>query len=257
MATKAFEHALDRLIELTERIALGEWTEVDQVLAMAGNTATPPRIAALAEAFGMLVVQVEARQYHLSCIIADLERTQSELERANFDPLTGLPNRVIFHDRLRKAVAGANAKGQLMAVLFVDLDRFKGVNDNLGHDAGDELLRVVAARILGCVRGDDILARLGGDEFTIIMPVVRGEQDATEIAKRIISSLSKPFHLAAGEAEIGASIGIAILPTHACTPDRLLKSADIAMYRAKESGRSNYQIYHSDVELNSEAVENP
>ncbi|MEI8397429.1 MAG: GGDEF domain-containing protein [Rhodospirillaceae bacterium] len=251
MASRQLENSLKKLITLANEVTAGHWSEVEQVLAMAGDRGLPPQVSELAEALSMLVVQVEARQYHLSCIIADLERTQSELERANYDNLTGLPNRAIFHDRLRKAVAGANATAQVMAVLFVDLDHFKVVNDTLGHRAGDELLQVVAARIQRCVRSEDIVARLGGDEFTVIMPAVRSEQDATDIAQRIIVSLAKPVHLNAGEAEIGASIGIAILPTHADTPERLLQSADIAMYRAKATGRSNYQVYHPDIELST------
>lgn len=234
---------LDRLIVLTRSVASGDRRQVEDLMAMAGDGRLPPKMAELAEAVGMLVVQVEAREFHLSCTIAELERTQAELENANYDPLTGLPNRAIFQDRLRKAVNGAGSASQAMALMFVDLDRFKHVNDSLGHDAGDQLLRVVAARIKSCVRTDDIVARLGGDEFTVILGSIHGQEEAAEVAARIIGSVGEPVHLAAGTAHVGASVGIALLPLHADTAEDLLQHADRAMYQAKEAGRNKYCIY--------------
>lgn len=235
---------MDRLIALAESVAAGNHADVDELLIMAGkHREHPTKVSALAEAFGMLVVQVEAREFELSCTICDLERTLNELEHANYDVLTGLPNRALFTDRLRKAVVAAKSGLYQMAVMFIDLDHFKWVNDNLGHDAGDELLRIVANRIAACVRSEDIVARIGGDEFTIILPVVSDDGDAAIIAQRIIDTLAKPIPLQAGEAQVGASIGIALLSTQMDTPEELVKTADMAMYLAKENGRNNFKIY--------------
>lgn len=236
--------ALDRLIKLAESVAAGNLKDVDELMTIAGNGSTHSKIAALAEAFGMLVVQVEAREFQLSCTISDLQRTLAELEYANYDSLTGLPNRAIFLDRLRKAVSAAKAGPYQMAVMFIDLDHFKWVNDNLGHDAGDQLLQIVSKRLVAAVRSDDVVARLGGDEFTVIMPRVTDSSDATEIAQRIIATLSRPMALDGGEAWVGASIGIAVLTAQIeATPEVLLKNADTAMYLAKENGRNNFQVY--------------
>jgi diguanylate cyclase (GGDEF)-like protein len=238
------DDTLDRLIALAESVAAGNHADVDKLMVMADAQSGKSKVTALAEAFGMLVVQVEAREFQLSCTIGDLERTLAELEHANFDALTGLPNRAIFQDRLRKTVTAAKTYNHQMAVMFIDLDHFKWVNDNLGHDAGDELLRIVASRIAGCVRADDIVARIGGDEFTVILPIVSDGGDATDIAERIIAALARPIVLQAGEARVGASIGIAMLASHAAdTPEALLKKADTAMYLAKENGRNTFKIY--------------
>lgn len=240
------DDTLDRLIALAESVAAGNHADVDKLMGMANSQSGKSKITALAEAFGMLVVQVEAREFQLSCTIGDLERTLAELEYANFDTLTGLPNRAIFQDRLRKTVNAAKNYNNQMAVMFIDLDHFKWVNDNLGHDAGDELLRIVASRIASCVRAEDIVARIGGDEFTVILPIVSDGSDAADIAERIISTLAKPIALQSGEARIGASIGIAMLANHAIdTPEALLKKADTAMYLAKEDGRNTFKIYKS------------
>lgn len=242
MADAEFDGVLDTLITVTERIARGDYADVDALLGMTGAAHLPPKIAALAEAFGMMLVQVEAREFRLGMTIDELERTQLELEQANYDALTGLPNRVIFHDRLRKAVHSAVADGHSMVVMFIDLDRFKWVNDNLGHAAGDELLRQVARRLRSCVREEDLIARMGGDEFTTILPKVNALQDACEIAGRMVKTLKEPFDLDGQEANIGCSVGIAMCPMHGETPEKLLNAADAAMYKAKEAGRNNYQI---------------
>lgn len=241
MAEGEFDRVLDTLIAVTEKIARGDYDDVDALLGMTGADDLPPKISALAESFGMMLIQVEAREYRLGMTIDALERSQVELERANYDALTGLPNRVIFHDRLRKAVAAAQAGGHGMAAMFIDLDRFKWVNDTLGHSAGDELLRQVAKRLKECVRDNDIVARVGGDEFTVILPKVAGLDDACEIASRMVKTLRQPFDLDGQEARIGCSIGIALCPQHGESPEKLLNAADAAMYKAKEAGRNNYQ----------------
>lgn len=241
MADAEFDQVLDTLIAVTDKIARGDYGDVDALLAMTGAEDLPPKISALAESFAMMLVQVEAREYRLGTTIDALQRTQVELEQANYDALTGLPNRVIFHDRLRRAVAAAPAGGHGMAVMFIDLDRFKWVNDNLGHGAGDELLRQVARRLTDCVSDDVVVARMGGDEFTTILTKVADLAEACDIAGRMVETLRQPFDLSGQEARIGCSIGIALYPQHGETPESLLNSADAAMYRAKEAGRNNYQ----------------
>jgi len=173
-------------------------------------------------------------------ILRDItERKQAE-ERikalAHYDSLTGLPNRALFYDRLRQAIGLAKRDRHELALLYLDLDKFKAVNDTLGHPAGDELLTRTAERVRRLVRESDTVARIGGDEFTVILPKIASRQDAADVAKKIIGALSAPFHLGEQkqEARIGTSIGIAIYPADAQDMDELVKAADTAMYNAKQ-----------------------
>ncbi|HEU0187345.1 MAG TPA: PAS domain S-box protein [Gallionellaceae bacterium] len=164
---------------------------------------------------------------------------------AHFDSLTSLPNRTLFYDRLHQVLAQAKRDGMNCALMFLDLDRFKAVNDTLGHHIGDLLLQEVAHRTKACVRESDTVARLAGDEFTVLLPHVHTPQDAAVIAEKIIASLSQPFQLEGHEAHIGCSIGIAFYPTDAGTDDDLIKCADGAMYVAKEQGRGTFRFYQA------------
>jgi diguanylate cyclase (GGDEF)-like protein len=155
---------------------------------------------------------------------------QEELTRQAFlDPLTGLPNRARLAERLDSALGRRDAE---VGLLFVDLDDFKQVNDTLGHDAGDELLRQVGGRFGGCLREGDTLARMGGDEFIVLVPDVTRDK-ATQVAQRLEISLTEPFTLAKGKVTVKASIGVATGAAGRSTPDTLLREADAAMYRAK------------------------
>jgi len=166
-----------------------------------------------------------------------LRRRAEELaHRALHDPLTGLPNRTLFHDRLEMALAREQRRSEGIAVLFCDLDGFKDVNDRLGHDAGDELLVQVADRMRRALRPADTVARLGGDEFTVLSEDLVSELDAAEIAGRIQDVLCEPFVLAAGGVSITPSIGVAFTRTATETPQQLIRAADSAMYRAKRAG---------------------
>ena len=156
------------------------------------------------------------------------------------DALTGLPNRLLFNDRLDTIIREATRNGECFAVLFVDLDRFKAINDTLGHAAGDELLRQVAQRLSECLRKTDTLARLGGDEFVAIMPCVTEPPTMSVVARRILARLAEPFDLPGGSGRIAASIGIAFYPEDATDTGRLMRAADTAMYRAKEAGRNTF-----------------
>jgi len=171
---------------------------------------------------------------------------------AHHDALTGLPNRVLFHERLAEAVARSRRR-ELSAVLFLDLDRFKSVNDTLGHPAGDDLLKQVTERLLGQVRETDTVARLGGDEFAIVQTAIRSAEDATVLAGRVIEAISAPYRLGDQQASIGTSIGIAIIPDDAQDADQLLKNADIALYRAKEEGRGRYRYFEPEMNARAQA----
>jgi len=175
------------------------------------------------------------------------ERTQANLYRlAHHDALTGLPNRLLFVDRLSQAMAQANRNERLVAVMLLDLDRFKAINDTLGHTMGDLLLRNVAERLVSCVREDDTVARLGGDEFTIMLPEIQYIQDAATVAQKILDAFTQPFFLDGHELFIGTSIGIALYPFNEDL-NLLLRDADIAMYEVKQQGGNNYQFYTTEM----------
>ncbi len=232
---------LDRLLQITDRIAMqGDFKNVDALLELARTDQTDPRLAKLAESFARIVVQLEAREFRLECMIEDLLQVKTELEKANYDALTGLPNRVIFKDRLRQAMLQAEEAERLVGVFFLDLNRFKWVNDNLGHDAGDELLQQVAERLRACVREQDTLARLGGDEFTCVQVSIEHHAHAEQMAQRFIDVLTTPFELASGPVQIGTSVGIALFPRDAQDADELIRQADQAMYRAKSARTAGF-----------------
>lgn len=185
------------------------------------------------------------RKWHTICIVRDITERKKLEERirhlANYDHLTGLPNRMLFHDRLSQAINLAQRNRHELALLYLDLDRFKSVNDTRGHDAGDEVLKIAADRIQAQVRESDTVARVGGDEFGIILPKIASSQDAATVARKIIDALCASFPLSdplRGKIEIGASIGIAIFPGDGEDRDALFKAADSAMYKAKQAGNS-------------------
>jgi diguanylate cyclase (GGDEF)-like protein/PAS domain S-box-containing protein len=176
--------------------------------------------------------------------ITDRKRAEERVKHLAFhDSLTGLPNRLLFNDRLRVAMMHAKRYREKLAVLFLDIDRFKVINDSLGHSIGDELLRRVAERVGGCIRQEDTIARLGGDEFTVLLPGIAREQDAAAIAGKILDSVRLPFFIEHRELFVTTSIGVTIYPDDGADPEALVRNADTAMYRAKEQGRDNYQLY--------------
>jgi len=180
-------------------------------------------------------------------------RDEQLIFQIRHDDLTGLPNRLLFKERLSQEIASARRDGGALALLYVDLDRFKGVNDSLGHTAGDDLLGQTARRMRGCIRESDTLARLGGDEFAIVLPNISGPGGVSTVAEQIIEVLSDPFVVGQTESYISASIGIAIFPTDGGDSEDLLKKADTAMYRAKEGGRGQFVFFEE--RMNAEAVE--
>ncbi|PPS42688.1 CHASE2 domain-containing protein [Chroococcidiopsis sp. TS-821] len=187
----------------------------------------------------------------------DLKRTAAELLRSNtelqhsqdrlrylayHDSLTGLPNRKLFYDHLSQLLAWAANNKLLLALLFIDLDGFKQVNDTLGHDSGDRLLVIVAQRLTLCLRGSDIVCRLGGDEFTVILPGIAKPEDAAIVADKILTMLSQEFHLNGQTISITASIGISIYPNNGTAQEMIVKQADLAMYQAKRFGKNCYKF---------------
>jgi diguanylate cyclase (GGDEF)-like protein/PAS domain S-box-containing protein len=163
--------------------------------------------------------------------------------QAYHDSLTRLPNRLQFQNLLAQSIKSAEQEGREAAVLFVDLDRFKQINDTLGHETGDTLLQIVARRLSGCLRNGDMVARLGGDEFTLLLTRVAGPQEAITVASRIMQALRQPVSLGGLELSISASIGISLFPSHGRDAQTLLRHSDIAMYQAKEQGCGGYQLF--------------
>ena len=180
------------------------------------------------------------------------DRARAE-HRSQHDPLTGLPNRVLLADRVARAVAHAHRSGTHVAVLFIDLDRFKWVNDTFGHGLGDELLCVVGQRLVELLRDEDTVARLSGDEFAVLLPYMSGPDGVITVAERIKDLFHAPLEVGSERLTVTASIGVAMYPYDTEDPDQLVSCADAAMYRAKEGGRNAYQIY--SVELASRAQE--
>ncbi|MFN7086735.1 MAG: putative bifunctional diguanylate cyclase/phosphodiesterase [Burkholderiales bacterium] len=195
-------------------------------------------------------------EYYIAIFSDITERKRHEAiitYQAYHDALTGLPNRILFRDRLDQALAVARRHDKRnLAVMFLDLDRFKFINDSLGHDAGDQLLKEVARRLRASVRETDTVARLGGDEFTVLLPEISGPQSAETVAAKILAATRQPYHLADKELFVTSSIGISVYPADGEDAETLMKNADTAMYHVKEQGRAGYCFYTA--ELSARAV---
>ncbi len=180
--------------------------------------------------------------------ISAIKHSQAELEHlAHFDPLTDLPNRVLFHDRLAHALERAERYEHRVALMLLDLDGFKTVNDSLGHPIGDRLLQMVAERLKICVRVEDTVSRLGGDEFAIALANLEHGEDIAEVAQKILTAAQQPFDIDGHSALVTTSIGIAIYPDDGNEPNVLIRNADAAMYQAKEAGRNTYRYYQQEM----------
>ncbi|MDP2693470.1 MAG: diguanylate cyclase [Gallionella sp.] len=180
----------------------------------------------------------------ISTDITERKDIEEHMRRmAQYDGLTHLPNRALFGDRLQQALAAAKRDRNHLALMFLDLDKFKPINDTYGHAVGDLLLKEAAQRIQDCLRASDTAARIGGDEFVVLLPVIEAEQDASTVGEKIRHALAQPFELAGYTLHISSSIGVAVYPEHGADEKLLVKSADIAMYHAKKNGRDNVKMY--------------
>ncbi len=193
----------------------------------------------------------------ISVTVGEMDRTAfalSESERRNrllahFDSVTGLPNRNLFRDRLDLAIAAAGRVGSRFALLYIDLDRFKNVNDTLGHPAGDQLLRQTGERLRAILRRGDVVARIGGDEFTIILTQTRRpDLAAAKVAEKVIETTTLPYRLGSSQVYLSASVGITIFPQDASDADTLLRNADMAMYKAKAAGKNRFEFYGAELD---------
>ncbi|MFT4118369.1 EAL domain-containing protein [Bradyrhizobium sp.] len=185
--------------------------------------------------------------------IDDVTALVRNAELARRDVLTGLPNRAVFHEQLTDRVMRAERMGERLAVLYVDLDRFKAINDTLGHATGDMLLQKVADRFRSALREGELVARLGGDEFAIIQPGMAQPEAAKALARRLVDLISRAYAIAGHMLHVGTSIGIALYPNDGREPDELLKNADLALYRAKADGRGSYRLYEPGMDERMQA----
>ena len=238
-------------------------TEFARTVSSSGEYSTrsnidrPDEIGELATAMNDMLSEVEARDARLEEQVAarttELIRLNEQLKyQAYHDALTRLPNRALFDDRLTLSMAQADRDKKKMAVLFLDLDNFKAVNDALGHDVGDDMLKLVAERLQRSVRRIDTVARLGGDEFTVILTRVDHENDVVSVLRAIVDSISEPMDLSGHRLHTSASIGISMYPEHGSSATALKRNADTAMYVAKARGRGEFRFYSSALEADSE-----
>jgi diguanylate cyclase (GGDEF)-like protein len=197
----------------------------------------------------LVIASIEA-----SKLTEQVETAKVELDHlAHHDALTDLPNRMLLQDRLSQAIEVARRQGRQLAVMFMDLDHFKHINDSLGHAVGDQLLQSVAKRLVACVRHSDTVSRQGGDEFVLLLPLIEHAEDAALSAQKMLAALALPHRIDGHNLHIGVSIGISIYPDDGEDAQGLLKSADTAMYHAKENGRNNYKFFEQD--MNARAVQ--
>ena len=193
------------------------------------------------------LMPLDGKVYRIS-IVRDIRQRKDSEARIDFlahhDQLTGLPNRALLRERLEFILASARRRGNRVALLFIDLDNFKVVNDSLGHAAGDELLKVVASRLPAALRAVDVVSRHGGDEFLVVLPDVEDEHSPIQVAEKLLAAISEPMLIEGQSVSVSPSIGMAIFPRDGDTTEALIKNADAAMYLAKERGRSNYQFFN-------------
>ncbi|MHB9037516.1 MAG: putative bifunctional diguanylate cyclase/phosphodiesterase [Armatimonadota bacterium] len=253
-ALKSLQANLRHLTWQTQQVAAGDF---DQRVDFMGDfsEAFNRMVASLAQNRAELaqreanLLQANARQQR---VISEREKTEEQLAfQARHDSLTKLPNRLLFNETLESLVKSRRRLSSVLAVVFIDLDRFKFVNDTLGHDAGDQLLVETAGRLKSCLRDDDLLCRMGGDEFTAILRGMSDGESVLALTNRILAELDRPFRLAGHEVTIGASFGVAFCPEDATSVSELLKKADTAMYHAKELGGNICRLYSPELDADN------
>jgi diguanylate cyclase (GGDEF)-like protein len=218
-----------------------------KIESLEGIEKQPTKLAALRKRIaelGVRLVELAKANESLKRELTQRKQAEERLARhAYYDNLTDLPNRRLFRSHLRQALALANRNERKVAVLFVDLDHFKAINDSWGHAVGDRLLQSAAKWLKSCLRASDVVARLGGDEFIILLPEIGQAEDATTVAEKLLSALRKPFRIEGREIFTSASIGISLYPDDGDEVEILMKNADQAMYCVKQEGRNNHRLF--------------
>ncbi len=235
--------SIEVLLQITNKLIKDDPDANNDLTEYIKTNAHDEPICMLAESISMLDLKKDVQLFHLEQMVENLLKAEKDISDAKHDALTGLPTRSLFFEALANSCKKTRLEKYQMALFYIDLDKFKEVNDTLGHDAGDEILQKSAERMQACIKSDDVLSRMGGDEFTIILNNIGSHHDAQAIATRLIEALQKPFKLTNGLSSIGCSIGIRYYPADAEKPVTLVENADIAMYRAKENGRNQFCTY--------------
>jgi len=250
VARKLYEFPLAIVLGLSQAEQLAPSDRLERAYHVRAAAASAVIITVIA-ILGRLTWQLQRARTR---VMEERETHAQRVEHlAYHDNLTDLPNRAFFNQLLGRAIRQARRYGRRMALLFLDLDRFKNINDSLGHEAGDELLQEVARRLQRSVRESDIIARLGGDEFVVLLPEITGEAQVTPVSDKILAAVSKSFDLAGHEFRVTVSIGASMYPDDGEDEESLMKNADIAMYHAKEQGKNNFQFYSE--QLNADSLE--
>jgi diguanylate cyclase (GGDEF)-like protein/PAS domain S-box-containing protein len=234
---------IKKIFDETVKTGVGHQAEYRFVRADGGIRHMESRGGVMLDAEGTV-----ARVVVVSRDITERKAAESRVQHlAHHDALTDLPNRTLMSDRMRQALAHARRDNAMLAVMFLDLDNFKPVNDTLGHEIGDQLLKEVAKRLLACVpRESDSLSRIGGDEFLILLARILSRSEASVVAERVLEAMEQPFQIGPHSLRISTSIGIAIFPFNGQEEKELIKNADTAMYRAKEGGRNGYRFFSEE-----------
>jgi diguanylate cyclase (GGDEF)-like protein len=232
---------------------LDEAEKVKQVVFVNRNISTQIKMIRYIQWMGVLIILVIFLLLYFSLRQVFLRSTQNINKLAYHDPLTDLPNRRLFMNHLHFVFDETKQKGYMSAIMYIDIDRFKNINDTLGHNVGDCLLKAVGERLTESVRRQDMIARIGGDEFTVLLSLIDDVGDTIKIAEKIVDVFKQPFKLEGHELYVSPSIGIAIYPDHGHDPETLIKRADTAMYYAKEQRKNKYQIYAE--KMDSQALE--
>ena len=231
--------ALAPIVELS---SLAEQVSADQDFTRRAIVHWPDEVGRLSERFNHLLQRVEATQAELNLRLRQEQEAGQQFEQlAHRDALTQLPNRLYFQSALERHMAVSCQNVELMALMFIDLDNFKFVNDKHGHEAGDEVLREVARRMSRVLRGNDVLCRLGGDEFGLILPALPNDVAAEQLAVRLIAAVREPLYIGEHLMPVGATVGLAFCPTDEVDPAHLLVAADVAMYAAKRAGKNTFR----------------